>query len=94
MGIKRESDLRIAIDVIRLAHTNVYDLALIFCRDQDFSEVADEVKLISKSTNRWDKGCVSISVQSSSESISRDEIIRNGYLFTNTIRYLLGQERL
>ena len=48
-------DLRIAIDVIRLAHTNVYDLALIFCRDQDFSEVADEVKLISKSTNRWIK---------------------------------------
>jgi len=54
-GDEKGIDLRIAIDVIRLAHTNVYDVALIFCRDQDFSEVADEVKLISKSTNRWIK---------------------------------------
>ena len=45
-------DVRIAIDVIRMAHRNDYDVALIFSQDQDLSEVAAEVRVISQEQNR------------------------------------------
>lgn len=48
-------DVRIAIDVIRLAHHQKYDVALIFSQDQDLSEVADEVRAISAEQDRWTK---------------------------------------
>ena len=48
-------DVRIAIDVIRMAHRNDYDVALIFSQDQDLSEVAAEVRVISQEQNRWIK---------------------------------------
>jgi uncharacterized LabA/DUF88 family protein len=44
-GDEKGIDLRIALDVIRLAHSGEYDVAILFCRDQDFSELADEIKL-------------------------------------------------
>lgn len=46
-------DVRIAIDVIRMAHSGDYDVALIFSQDQDLSEVATEVRAISKEQDRW-----------------------------------------
>ena len=48
-------DVRIALDVIALAHRNVYDVALVFSQDQDLSEVAEEVRAIAKEQNRWIK---------------------------------------
>lgn len=48
-------DVRIAIDVIRMAHRNEYDVALVFSQDQDLSEVAAEVRVISQEQNRWIK---------------------------------------
>lgn len=48
-------DVRIALDVIRLAHRNVYDVALVFSQDQDFSEVADEIRVIGREQSRWIK---------------------------------------
>jgi uncharacterized LabA/DUF88 family protein len=54
-GDEKGIDLRIALDVIRLAHSDAYDVAILFCRDQDFSELADEIKVISKQANRWIK---------------------------------------
>lgn len=48
-------DVRIALDVIRLAHENEYDVALLFCRDQDLSEVADEIRIIAVRAQRWIK---------------------------------------
>ena len=46
-------DVRIAIDVIRLAHRRQYDVALIFSQDQDLSEAADEIREIAREQNRW-----------------------------------------
>lgn len=46
-------DVRLALDVIRLALDNKYDVALVFSQDQDLSEVADELKAISIIQNRW-----------------------------------------
>lgn len=54
-GEEKGIDVRIAIDVIRLAHRNEYDVALIFSQDQDLSEVAEEVRAIAREQNRWIK---------------------------------------
>lgn len=50
-------DVRIAIDVIRLALHGVYDVAVIFSQDQDLSEVADEIRSIAAERERWIKIC-------------------------------------
>jgi len=46
-------DVRLALDIVRLALDDKYDFALIFSQDQDPSEVADELKSISILQNRW-----------------------------------------
>lgn len=48
-------DVRLALDVIRLAHADAFDVALVFSQDQDLSEVADEVRVIARERNRWIK---------------------------------------
>ncbi len=54
-GDEKGIDLRLALDVIRLAHARSFDVALLFCRDQDLTELADEVRTISQEQNRWIK---------------------------------------
>jgi len=54
-GEEKGIDVRIAIDVIRMAHIRDYDVAVIFSQDQDLSEVADEVRVIAREQNRWIK---------------------------------------
>jgi len=46
-------DVRLAIDVVRKAWHDVYDVGIIFSQDQDLSEVADEIRQISKESGRW-----------------------------------------
>ena len=48
-------DVRIALDVIRLALRREFDVAILFCRDQDLSEVADEIRVIAQEQKRWIK---------------------------------------
>ena len=55
IGREKGIDVRIALDVVRLALENTYDVGLIFSQDQDLSEVADEVRMISMRQNRWIK---------------------------------------
>ena len=55
VGQEKGIDIRIALDVVRLARENRYDVALIFSQDQDLSEAADEVKAISIGQGRWIK---------------------------------------
>ncbi|MFA5429955.1 MAG: NYN domain-containing protein [Candidatus Omnitrophota bacterium] len=55
VGQEKGIDVRIAIDVIRLAHERKYDIALIFSQDQDLTEVVDEVRQIAIEQNRWIK---------------------------------------
>jgi uncharacterized LabA/DUF88 family protein len=54
-GEEKGVDVRLAIDVIRMAHRRDYDIAVIFSQDQDLSEVAEEVRVISKEQDRWIK---------------------------------------
>ncbi|MCY3880143.1 MAG: NYN domain-containing protein [Rhodobacteraceae bacterium] len=46
-------DLRLGLDVVRMARKNEFDVAVIFSQDQDLAEVALEVRDIAKSTGRW-----------------------------------------
>lgn len=55
VGSEKGIDVRIGIDVIRLALSKAYDVALIFCQDQDISEVADEIRDIAEGQDRWIK---------------------------------------
>jgi uncharacterized LabA/DUF88 family protein len=55
VGEEKGIDVRIAIDIIRLVRTNELDVALLFSQDEDFSEVADEVRAIAIEQNRWIK---------------------------------------
>jgi uncharacterized LabA/DUF88 family protein len=54
-GEEKGIDVRIALDVIALAHRRVYDVALIVSQDQDLSEVAEEVRVIANEQGRWIK---------------------------------------
>ena len=54
-GDEKGIDVRLALDVIRLGHRQDYDVAWIFSQDQDLSEVADEIRVISQEQNRWIK---------------------------------------
>lgn len=55
VGQEKGVDVRLAIDVISLAHQRSYDVAVIFSQDQDLSEVADEIRVIAKLQDRWIK---------------------------------------
>lgn len=55
VGHEKGVDVRIALDVVRLALENEYDVALIFSQDQDLSEAAADVRTISAQQKRWMK---------------------------------------
>jgi hypothetical protein len=46
-------DVRIAVDLIRMAHRNEYDVGLVFSQDQDLAEVAEEIRVIAREQARW-----------------------------------------
>ena len=48
-------DLRLGLDVVRLARVGQLDVAVIFSQDQDLAEVVKEVKDIASETDRWVK---------------------------------------
>lgn len=54
-GEEKGIDVRIALDVISLAHMQAYDVALILSQDQDLSEVAEEIRAIAREQGRWIK---------------------------------------
>ena len=54
-GEEKGIDVRIAIDVIRMAHRQECDVAVIFSQDQDLSEVAKELRVLAREQNRWIK---------------------------------------
>jgi len=54
-GKEKGIDVRIALDVIRMAHRNQYDIAIVFSQDQDLSEAASEIRTIAAEQRRWIK---------------------------------------
>ena len=55
VGEEKGIDVRMALDIINLAHKREYDVALVLSQDQDLSEVADEIRIIAREQQRWIK---------------------------------------
>lgn len=46
-------DVKIAVDLIKLARKGLYDVAIIFSQDTDLNEAIDELYEVKKEFNRW-----------------------------------------
>lgn len=55
VGREKGIDVRIALDIVRHALERRCDVALVFSQDQDLSEVAKEIRTITKREQRWIK---------------------------------------
>jgi len=55
VGQEKGIDIRICLDMVRLAYHNAYDIAILFSQDQDLSEAVDEIKQIACEQVRWIK---------------------------------------
>lgn len=55
VGEEKGVDVRIALDLMRMAYHNEYDVALVFSQDQDLSEVASELRILAREQSRWIK---------------------------------------
>lgn len=55
VGQEKGIDVRIALDVVRMARERLFDVAILFSQDQDLPEVAVEVRSIARSQDRWIK---------------------------------------
>ena len=55
VGREKGIDVRIALDIVRLARSGALDVALVFSQDQDLSEVANEIRAIARDQGRWIK---------------------------------------
>jgi uncharacterized LabA/DUF88 family protein len=53
VGQEKGIDVRIALDIVRFALEDKYDVALIFSQDQDLTEAVQDVKKISILQKRW-----------------------------------------
>lgn len=53
--VEKGIDVRVALDVIRLANRRSYDVALVMSQDQDLTEVADAIRTIAREQARWIK---------------------------------------
>jgi len=54
-GEEKGVDVRLALDVIRMAHHEEFDVAIVFSQDQDLLEVAGEMRAIAREQARWIK---------------------------------------
>jgi uncharacterized LabA/DUF88 family protein len=84
-GEEKGIDVRIAIDVIRMAHHREYDVALILSQDQDFSEVAKEIRAISLEQDRWIK--IACAFPQSPTSINKRGIERTDCIVIDRTTY-------
>ena len=48
IGREKGIDVRIALDIVRLARSGACDVALVFSQDQDLAEVANEIRAIAQ----------------------------------------------
>lgn len=70
VGHEKGVDIRVALDIIRLAHEQNYDVALVFSQDQDLTEVADEIRKIAKEQKRWIKMASAFPLSPTSRNMS------------------------
>ena len=70
VGREKGIDVRLALDITRAVSEDTCDVVVIFSQDQDFSEVAKEVRYISKRDGRWVKVASAFPVSSEHDNNS------------------------
>jgi uncharacterized LabA/DUF88 family protein len=55
VGEEKGIDVRLALDIVALAHRQTFDVALVISQDQDLAEVAEEIRVIAREQKRWIK---------------------------------------
>ncbi|HRX52754.1 MAG TPA: NYN domain-containing protein [Candidatus Krumholzibacteria bacterium] len=55
VGVEKGVDVRIALDIVRLARQREFDVAVVFSQDQDLAEAAKEIRSIARDQDRWIK---------------------------------------
>lgn len=55
VGLENRIVLRLALDMVQLAHDDAFDVALVLSQDEVLSEVAEEVGAIAEANKRWKK---------------------------------------
>lgn len=53
VGQEKGVDVRLALDLVRLASDRRYDVGLILSQDQDLTEAVEDVKLVAREQDRW-----------------------------------------
>lgn len=53
VGQEKGVDIRLALDLVRLASDGQYDVGLILSQDQDLTEAVEDVKQIARQQGRW-----------------------------------------
>ena len=85
VGQEKGIDVRIALDIVRLARSGAYDVALVFSQDQDLSEVADEIRAVAQDQGRWIK--IACAFPSSPTSTNRRGIDRTDWIKLDRATY-------
>ena len=85
VGQEKGIDVRIALDMVRLARSRAYDVALVFSQDQDLSEAADEIKAIANDQGRWIE--IACAFPSSPTSRNRRGINRTNWIAVDRTTY-------
>jgi uncharacterized LabA/DUF88 family protein len=84
-GEEKGIDVRIALDIIRMAHRTAYDVAVVMSQDQDLSEVAEEIRAIAHEQNRWIK--IACAFPSSPTSRNRRGIDKTDWIRIDRLTY-------
>ncbi|MGH7411168.1 MAG: NYN domain-containing protein [Candidatus Methylomirabilis sp.] len=84
-GEEKGVDVRIALDVVRLAHSGEYDVAVLFSQDQDLSELAKEIRVIFAQRARWLK--IACAFPSSPNSRNRRGINKTDWIKIDRATY-------
>ncbi len=71
-------DLRLGLDVVRMARNGELDVAIVFSQDQDLAEVASEIRDIARTAGRWLK--IACAYPVSSTATSRKSIDRTDWI--------------
>ena len=53
VGQEKGVDIRMALDMVRLAHEGAYDVCVVVSQDQDMTEAVEEIKRIAREKRRW-----------------------------------------
>jgi uncharacterized LabA/DUF88 family protein len=69
VGVEKGVDVRIALDIVRLARKKELDVALVFSQDQDLAEAAKEIRSIAKDQDRWIKAACAFPLSDQSTNL-------------------------